>query len=70
MNFKREFVGNEAQNRRMYLNITSPIERGIVRDWEDMERVDTHQFPLLNKILTSSFKQDLVSRAKQRLGNT
>ena len=44
MNFKREFVGNEAQNRRMYLNITSPIERGIVRDWEDMERVDA-RFP-------------------------
>jgi actin-related protein len=31
------YVGNEAQTRREILAMTSPIDRGIVTNWEDME---------------------------------
>ena len=33
------YVGSEAQKRRGVLILKYPIERGIVTDWDDMEKV-------------------------------
>ncbi|OMJ73231.1 hypothetical protein SteCoe_28105 [Stentor coeruleus] len=41
---KDAYVGDEAQMRRGVLNMSYPISRGIVQNWEDMERVWAHAF--------------------------
>lgn len=41
---KDSYVGDEAQMRRGVLNMSYPISRGIVQNWEDMERVWAHAF--------------------------
>ena len=33
------FVGNEAQQQREFLALTNPIERGVITDWDAMEKV-------------------------------
>ena len=33
------YVGSEAQSRRESLQLSNPIERGIVTNWHDMEMV-------------------------------
>ena len=38
-NEKEIFVGNEAINKRALLTLSYPIENGIVKNWEDMEKV-------------------------------
>nr|CAD2200449.1 unnamed protein product [Meloidogyne enterolobii] len=38
------YVGNDAQAIRGILSVTNPIERGIVTNWEDMERIWHHVF--------------------------
>ena len=38
------YFGDEAQARRGILRLSYPIEHGIVRDWEDMERLWEHTF--------------------------
>ncbi|CAK5075218.1 unnamed protein product [Meloidogyne enterolobii] len=38
------YVGNDAQAIRGILSVTNPIERGIVTNWEDMERIWHHTF--------------------------
>ncbi len=35
-------VGDEAQAKRGVLTLTHPTERGVVKSWEDMERVWSH----------------------------
>ena len=32
------YVGDEAQTRRSILTLKYPIERGVVTDWDDMEK--------------------------------
>jgi len=34
------FIGDEAQSKRGILNLTYPIEQGIVTNWDDMEKVN------------------------------
>ncbi|KAJ6233678.1 actin-10-related [Anaeramoeba flamelloides] len=52
------FVGEEAQSKREILNLSYPIERGVVTNWGDMEKiwnytfsdalkVDPDQYPIL-----------------------
>jgi actin-related protein len=41
---KSHYVGDEAQQKRGVLNLQYPIETGIVKDWEDMEKVWYHTF--------------------------
>lgn len=41
---KEFFVGEEAMAKKGVLSITYPIEHGIVRDWNDMEKVWHHTF--------------------------
>lgn len=36
---KAEYIGDEAQKMRGVLKLNYPIESGIVKDWEDMEKV-------------------------------
>ena len=36
---KSEYIGYEALQLRGVLNLTSPIESGIVVNWDDMEKV-------------------------------
>lgn len=38
------FVGDGAQNNRGILSLNYPIERGIVTNWDDMEKIWHHLF--------------------------
>ena len=41
---KEVYVGDEAMQKRGVLKIESPIENGVVRNWEDMEKVWAYCF--------------------------
>ncbi|KAM9987800.1 hypothetical protein ACTFIZ_003153 [Dictyostelium cf. discoideum] len=41
---KDSYVGDEAQLKRDILNVKNPIERGIITNWDDMERIWHHTF--------------------------
>ena len=41
---KESYVGWEAQSKRGILDLVYPIERGIVQNWEDMQRIWDHTF--------------------------
>lgn len=36
---KDSYVGNEAQKKRTILNLTYPIEHGIITNWDEMEKI-------------------------------
>ena len=36
---KDSYVGDEAQKNRAFLDLSSPIDRGIITNWNDMEKV-------------------------------
>ena len=36
---KESFVGDDAQERRDVLSLSHPIERGVITNWDDMEKV-------------------------------
>jgi actin-related protein len=38
------YVGEEAVQKRGVLNIESPIDQGIIKNWEDMEKIWHHMF--------------------------
>ena len=42
------FVGNQAQIRRDSLTLQHPIEEGVIRNWDDLERIWSHIFAELN----------------------
>lgn len=41
---KEMYLGDEAQARRGVLRLSYPIDHGMVRDWEAMERLWQHTF--------------------------
>ncbi len=41
---KDVFVGSDAISRRNGLQITNPIENGLITNWEDMEKLWSHIF--------------------------
>jgi actin-related protein len=41
---KSEYIGDEAQKMRGVLNLSYPIESGIVTNWDDMEKVWSYCF--------------------------
>lgn len=49
------FVGDEAQARREILAMTSPIERGIVTNWEDMEQLWQYIFTSVLRVSPEEF---------------
>ena len=44
VNHQDTFVGDDAQIKRGILDISYPIEHGIVLDWDDMEKIWHHTF--------------------------
>ena len=38
------YVGDVAQNKRDVLSLKHPIERGVITNWEDMEKIWDHTF--------------------------
>lgn len=38
------YIGDKAQNRREVMSLNYPVDRGIVTDWEDMEKIWAHTF--------------------------
>ncbi|RUS84740.1 hypothetical protein EGW08_007482, partial [Elysia chlorotica] len=40
----RQFVGYEAQSKKALLSLSSPVQRGIVTDWDDMRAIWDHVF--------------------------
>eukprot|EP01084_Bolivina_argentea_P036340 67250_1 len=44
MGAKDAFVGDEAQSKRGVLNLSYPIEHGIVTNWDNMEKIWHHTF--------------------------
>ena len=44
MDQKDTYVGDEAQTRRGILTLSDPVERGILTNWGDMEKIWHHTF--------------------------
>jgi actin beta/gamma 1 len=44
MGHEDSYVGDEALSKRGILNLTCPIDRGVVINWDDMEKLWLHTF--------------------------
>mmetsp|Transcript_5573 Transcript_5573/g.9566 ORF Transcript_5573/g.9566 Transcript_5573/m.9566 type:complete len:352 (+) Transcript_5573:80-1135(+) len=53
---KSDYIGDEAQKMRGVLNLSYPIESGIVSDWENMEKVWEYCFSNELRVDPSEYK--------------
>lgn len=44
MGFKDSFIGDEAQSKRAIMSLKYPIQNGIIKNWDDMEKIWHHNF--------------------------
>ena len=49
-------VGDEAAPLRSYLELSHPVEEGIVNNWDDMSLVWNHGFQKVQTIKANVFK--------------
>ncbi|CAE7264985.1 unnamed protein product [Symbiodinium natans] len=58
------FIGHEARRKRSVLALRFPIQRGLVTNWDDMEKtLGVH--PLLDKVIFESFSVPAMYLAQQ-----
>ncbi len=55
------YIGDEALSKRVVLNFNHPIERGIVTNWDDMEKIWRHMFTGYLKLVCPVFFYSLRS---------
>jgi len=54
---QKEFlIGDEADRKRGILKLTYPVESGIIKEWDDMEKIWTHCFTNELRVDTSESK--------------
>jgi actin-related protein len=46
---KEWYIGEEVVNKGYRLDIKCPIKRGIIEDWDNMEKIYDHSFSNLLK---------------------
>jgi actin-related protein len=69
---KDEYIGDEAQQKRGFLKISYPIEHGIIKDFDDMEKIWDHTFYIELRVspdehavlLTEAPQNPMVNREK------
>jgi actin beta/gamma 1 len=66
---KDEYIGDEAQKMRGVLNLSYPIESGIVTSWEDMEKVWEYCFSNELRVDPSEHKCLLTEAPKNPKAN-
>ena len=44
------FIGDEVINQSLYMTISNPLERGVIKNWDDMEIIWNYAF---NKLRVS-----------------
>lgn len=58
-NAKEFYIGKEAIKKRGVLNLTRPIQKGFVEDWDDLERLWHHCF--LNELKIDSTERPVLT---------
>ena len=61
MDRKDSYIGDEAHSKRVVINFNHPIERGIVTNWDDMEKIWRHMFTGYLKLVCPVFFYSLRS---------
>jgi len=44
MDQKDSYIGNEVDQKHGVLNLSYPIDHGVITNWEDMEKIWHHSF--------------------------
>ncbi|KAJ6235650.1 actin-7-related [Anaeramoeba flamelloides] len=65
-NKKKYFIGKEAQEKRAILKLSSPLEHGIITNWDYMEKIWNHSF---EEILKANPKEHPVHLSEAPLNS-
>ena len=57
-NLRDSYVGDEAQTKRGVLTIKYPIERGLITNWDEMEKIWSHTFN--NELGIDPYERDIL----------
>ena len=67
-------IGNDAFNKRDELQLNNPMERGIIKNWDEIEKIWNHIFtdelkiiPKSNNILLTEPIYNLKNKKKKKL---